>query len=129
MSESAPSRLRSAWSRWLGVGLAGVLAIVTLGAAVTGALAQYVSPPMVWFAGIAAVVTLAGAIWSFALPLGAEAAATTDAAPQTALGRVVALVVGVIATLVALVVLLLPASSSDDASAPDAAKAGVADEL
>ena len=34
---------------------------------------MYVSPGTVWFAAIAAVVTLAGAVWTCTLPLGAEA--------------------------------------------------------
>lgn len=65
-------RRRALATRWLGVGLASVVAVVTLGLAVTGRLTLYISPESVWFACAAAVVTLAGAIWSCTLPLGAE---------------------------------------------------------
>jgi hypothetical protein len=49
-----------------------VIAVVTLGLGVTGRLTLYISPESVWFACAAAVVTIAGAVWSFALPLGDE---------------------------------------------------------
>lgn len=65
-------RRRALATRWLGVGLASVVGVVTLGLAVTGRLTLYISPESVWFACAAAVVTLAGAIWSCTLPLGAE---------------------------------------------------------
>jgi uncharacterized repeat protein (TIGR03943 family) len=68
----APSRARAVGARWLGIGLAAVLSIVTLGLGLTGRLTLYISPESVWFACAAAVVTLIGAIWSFALPVGAE---------------------------------------------------------
>ena len=60
-------------TRWLGVGLAAILAVVTIGLAVTGRLALYINPDSTWFAVSMAVVALVGAIASFALPLGAEA--------------------------------------------------------
>ncbi len=59
-------------TRWLGVGLASVLSVVTLVLGLTGRLTLYISPETVVFACIAAVVTLVGAVWSFVLPLGAE---------------------------------------------------------
>ncbi|WOF22945.1 TIGR03943 family protein [Microbacterium betulae] len=58
--------------RWLGVGLAAVLAVVTLSLAVTGRLQLYIDPAQAWFAVGMAVIALAGAVCSFALPLGAE---------------------------------------------------------
>ena len=66
---------RAEWigTRWLGVGLAAILAVVTLGLAVTGRLGLYINPDSTWFAVSMAVVALVGAIASFALPLGAEA--------------------------------------------------------
>ncbi len=66
---------RAEWigTRWLGVGLAAVLAVVTISLAVTGRLALYINPDSTWFAVSMAVVALAGAVASFALPLGAEA--------------------------------------------------------
>ncbi|MFB4351305.1 TIGR03943 family protein [Microbacterium sp. CR_7] len=72
MSEHSISRRRALATRWLGVGLASVVSIVTLGLGVTGRLTLYISPESVWFACAAAVVTLAAAIWSCTLPLGAE---------------------------------------------------------
>lgn len=59
-------------TRWLGVGLASVLAVVTLGLALTGRLGLYINPESAWFAVGMAVVVLIGAALSFALPLGAE---------------------------------------------------------
>lgn len=47
--------------------------MVTLGLGLTGRLNLYISPESIWFACAAAVVTLAGAIWSCTLPLGSEA--------------------------------------------------------
>lgn len=60
-------------TRWLGVGLASVLAVVTLGLAVTGRLGLYINPESTWFAVGMAIVVLVGTAASFALPLGAEA--------------------------------------------------------
>lgn len=65
--------VRKAGARWLGVGLAAVLAVVTIGLAVTGRLQLYINPAQTWFAVGMAVLALAGTVWSFALPLGAEA--------------------------------------------------------
>ncbi|MCW3493028.1 TIGR03943 family putative permease subunit [Microbacterium sp. SSM24] len=66
---------RAQWfgTRWLGVGLAAVLAVVTITLALTGRLALYINPDSTWFAVSMSVVALVGAIASFALPLGAEA--------------------------------------------------------
>ncbi|MFD4961139.1 TIGR03943 family putative permease subunit [Microbacterium sp. NPDC058389] len=60
-------------TRWLGVGLAASLAVVTIGLAVTGRLGLYINPDSAWFAVAMAVFVLVGAVASFALPLGAEA--------------------------------------------------------
>jgi uncharacterized repeat protein (TIGR03943 family) len=66
---------RAEWigTRWLGVGLAAVLAVVTISLAATDRLALYINPDSTWFAVSMAVVALVGAVASFALPLGAEA--------------------------------------------------------
>ena len=66
------SRRRALWNRWLGVGLASCLAVVTLGLAITGRLALYINPSSNWFAIPMAVLLLVGAGLSFLLPLGAE---------------------------------------------------------
>jgi uncharacterized repeat protein (TIGR03943 family) len=60
-------------TRWLGVGLAAALAVVTIALAVTDRLALYINPDSTWFAVSMAVLVLVGAVASFALPLGAEA--------------------------------------------------------
>jgi uncharacterized repeat protein (TIGR03943 family) len=65
-------KLRSLSTRWLGVGLAACLAVVTLGLAVTGRIGLYINPDSAWFAVGMAVLTLVGAAASFVLPLGAE---------------------------------------------------------
>lgn len=61
------------FTRWLGVGLTAVLAVVTLGLALTGRLGLYINPDSSWFAVAMAVLALVGTALSFALPLGAEA--------------------------------------------------------
>jgi uncharacterized repeat protein (TIGR03943 family) len=60
-------------TRWLGVGLASILSVVTLGLALTGRLGLYINPDSSWFAVSMAIVVLLGAALSFTLPLGAEA--------------------------------------------------------
>jgi uncharacterized repeat protein (TIGR03943 family) len=60
------------WNRWLGVGLASCLAVVTLGLALTGRLALYINPSSNWFAIPMAILLLVGSALSFLLPLGAE---------------------------------------------------------
>lgn len=116
----APTRLHALATRWLGVGLATVLSVVTLGLAVTGRLTLYVSPETVWFAAAAAVLTLILAIWSCTVPLGAEgdhdhtaAASGSDAGSARRRMLQTAAVVsgGVIASGVVLAALLLPPAS------------------
>jgi len=124
-----PSRAQALGTRWLGAGLAAALAIATLGLAFTGRLTLYISPETVWFAAAAAIATLIGAVWSCALPLGAEQEHGHDHGdgghadhheaghPQAASGgrRVVGVVAGatggVIATGVVAGALLLPPAS------------------
>ncbi len=125
-------RARALGTRWLGVALATLVAVVTLGLGVTGRLTLYISPESVWFACAAAVVTLAGAVWSFTLPLGEEGdhghdhgtyAAAVDAAddavdaprstasPRKTLAAVGAVAGGVVATGVVAAALVLPPAS------------------
>lgn len=59
-------------TRWLGVGLASALAVVTLSLAITGRLGLYINPESSWFAVAMSIVVLVGAAASCALPLGAE---------------------------------------------------------
>lgn len=66
------SRSTALWNRWLGVGLASGLAVVTLWLAATGRLALYINPSSNWFAIPMAILLLVGAALSFLLPLGAE---------------------------------------------------------
>lgn len=128
MSEQTTARRRALATRWLGVGLATVMAVVTLGLGVTGRLTLYISPESVWFACAGAVVTLAGAIWSCTLPLGEEldhghdhgpaADAADDAdhgtsrtSPRRTLAGVGAVAGGVIATGFVVSALVLPPAS------------------
>ncbi|WP_231924893.1 MULTISPECIES: TIGR03943 family putative permease subunit [unclassified Microbacterium] len=83
-SEQTATRIRALGTRWLGVGLATVISVVTLGLGLTGRLNLYISPESVWFACTAAVVTLAGAIWSCTLPLGEESDHGHDHGPVPA---------------------------------------------
>lgn len=66
-------RSQALGTRWLGVGLASILAVVTIALAVTDRLALYINPDSTWFAVSMSVLVLVGAVASFALPLGAEA--------------------------------------------------------
>lgn len=117
--------MRGIATRWLGVGLAAVISVVTLALGLTGRLNLYISPESVWFACIAAVVTLAGAIWSCTLPLGEEGdhshghGHTADAAddadhggasesPRRGLSSVGTVTGGVIASGVVVAALVLP---------------------
>lgn len=127
MSEQAVSRARALGTRWLGVGLAAVVAVVTLGLGVTGRLTLYISPESVWFACAAAVVTLAGAIWSCTLPLGTETdhghdhghghgtddtdAAEGESSSRRTLSTVGAVAGGVVASGVVVCALVLPPAS------------------
>lgn len=116
MSEHPNPRLRALASRWLGIGLAAVISVVTLVLAATGALALYISPESVWFAGAAAVVTLWFAIWSCTLPLGDELAhdhdhGTDAAAPRRTISTVATVSGGAIASGVVVAALVLPPMS------------------
>ncbi|MGM7678801.1 TIGR03943 family putative permease subunit [Microbacterium sp. A94] len=120
----APSRWRAIGSRWLGLGLAVVISIVTLGLGIAGQLTLYISPESIWFACAGAVVVLAGAVWSCALPLGTETdhghdhgemdAADPDV-PATSrrrsLGVAGAVTGGVVASGVVIAALVLPPAS------------------
>lgn len=119
------SRLRAIGARWLGLGLAVVISVVTLGLAVAGQLTLYISPESIWFACAGAVVVLIGAIWSCMIPLGEESdhghdhghadegAAEPDAAAsrRRALGIVGTVSAGVVATGVVVAALVLPPAS------------------
>lgn len=124
-ADAGSARLSTAHAlatRWLGVGLATVVSVVTLVLAVTGRLTLYISPETVWFAAAAAVVTLILAIWSCTLPLGVEgdhdhdhsvapAESDASAARHRMLQTAAAASGGVIASGVVLAALLLPPAS------------------
>ena len=127
--------MRKTWIgyRWLGLGLAATLAVVTLTLWATGRLALYLNPSSDWFAVPMAVLLLAGAVLSFVLPLGSEAdhghdhgggpdaahehdhAHDHDRGPaparRPALGATLAVTGGVAATVVVAGVLLWPPAS------------------
>lgn len=111
-------------TRWLGVGLAAVVSVVTLGLGLTGRLTLYISPESVWFACAAAVVTLAVAVWSFTLPLGAEedhghdhgdahdhGTDTAPASPRRVLATAGTVTGGIVASGVVIAALVLPPAS------------------
>lgn len=111
-------RAGSIGTRWLGAGLASVLAVVTIGLWATDRLALYINPAQAWFAVGMAFVMLAGSIASFALPLGAEAehghGADDDHAHHHEPGRgalAIGVAGGVLATGVAAGAILLPPAS------------------
>lgn len=124
LAESHTSRWSAVGTRWLGIGLAVLISIVTLGLGIAGQLTLYISPESIWFACAGAVVVIIGAIWSFSLPLGAESdhghdhgvvdddeeadAAASGRRTLTAVGAVSA---GVVATGVVVAALVLPPAS------------------
>lgn len=67
------TRTQSIVTRWLGVGLALVVCVVTLGLSATGRIGLYINPDGAWFAVGMSVVGVIAAIGSFLLPLGEEA--------------------------------------------------------
>ncbi|GAA1858069.1 TIGR03943 family putative permease subunit [Microbacterium koreense] len=104
-------------TRWLGVGLSSIIAVVTISLAVTGRLSLYINPESTWFAVGMSVVLLVGAVASFALPLGAEDDhghdhGDSDAAHghhrRTPLGLVATVTGGVVASGVVVATLFLP---------------------
>lgn len=119
MADQTRLRWRAIATRWLGLGLAVVISVVTLGLGLTGRLTLYISPESIWFACVGAVVVLAGAIWSCTLPLGAETDhghdhghAEADAvAPRRALKLAGVVSAGVVASGVVVAALVLPPAS------------------
>src|SRR6185437_735579 len=100
--------------RWLGSGLAAILAVVTLALFVTGRLGLYVNPASSWFAVSMAVLLLIGAVLSCALPLGAEDDHGHDHGDHdhdhdpSRVGAAIALTGGAVASVVAVAVLVTP---------------------
>ena len=112
------SRTQSLTTRWLGVGLAATLAVVTLGLALTGGLGLYINPESAWFAVGMAFFVLLGTVASFGLPLGAEADHGHDHGDADehlhdhgTAGGAVAAVSGVAASGIVLLTLALPPTS------------------
>jgi len=134
LAESS-SRRSSIWTRWLGLGLAVVVSIVTLGLAVSGQLTLYIAPESIWFACAGSIVVLIGAVWSFALPLGEEADHGHDhgisdeepdaaASPRRTLTFVGTVSAGVVASGVVVAGLVLPPASLSVELAMSRADAG-----
>lgn len=134
MSEhtSPAVRRRSLATRWLGLGLAACLSVLTIGLAASGRIGLYINPDSAWFAVGMSVLTLVGAAASFLLPAGTEDdhghdhgtaahghAHGTDAARHRAgtLGRIATAVGGTLATVVVLGALALPPASLSPALA------------
>lgn len=116
-AHEAPSRARAIATRWLGVGLASGISVVTLVLGITGRLGLYISPGSAWFACGAAVVTLLVALWSCTVPLGAEEDHDHDHGDEERSGgrRILAtagtVTAGAIASGVVLAALILPPMS------------------
>ncbi|MGP3533675.1 TIGR03943 family putative permease subunit [Microbacterium sp. RD1] len=105
-------------TRWLGVGLATSLAVITLALALTGRLSLYLNPDSAWFAVGMAAVVLVGAVASFALPLGSEEDHGHDHAHDEGgpgrrmrAGAVATVAGGVVASGVVVALLVTPAAS------------------
>lgn len=65
----SPARGLALGTRWLGVGLASIIAVVTLGLAFTGRIGLYINPDSAWWAVGMAIVLLIAAVASCAVPL------------------------------------------------------------
>lgn len=134
MADIATEHGTSRWSaisiRWLGLGLAALISVVTLGLGFTGQLTLFISPESIWFACAGAVVVLLGAIWSFTLPLGEEADHGHDhgidegEAGRRTLTTVGTITAGVVATGVVAAALVLPPASLSVELAMSRADAG-----
>ncbi len=59
-------------TRWLGVGLGSIVAVVTVSLAVTGRIGLFINPDAAWWAVSMAILLLVGAVGSFAIRLGDE---------------------------------------------------------
>jgi uncharacterized repeat protein (TIGR03943 family) len=64
--------LRDLWERWLGVGIAGALAVLTLVLALTGQLHLYINPAHAWFAVAMSAIAIVVVAASFGVRCGAE---------------------------------------------------------
>ncbi|WP_200847218.1 TIGR03943 family protein [Microbacterium sp. 18062] len=124
------SRTRWIGHRWLGVGLAASVAVITVVLAATGRIALYINPESAWFAVGMSIVVLVGTVLSFLVPLGGEAdhghdhggarghdhadghehGAARRAAPLTP-SRVATVAGGVLASGIVLGMLVLPPAS------------------
>jgi uncharacterized repeat protein (TIGR03943 family) len=119
-------KLHALGTRWLGVGLAATLSVITLSLAITDRLGLYINPDSTWFAVSMAVVALVGAVASFALPLGAESDHGHDHGQNHSgsedhdghdhysprgIGLVASVVGGVVASAIVIVTLVLPPAS------------------
>ena len=114
---SRTRRSRSLANRWLGVGLASILAVMTLTLAATGRLGLYLNPDSTWFAVGMAALVLVGTLLTFALPLGAEDDHGHDhdhddePRRRRPVGATVAAVGGVAASVLVLTALVTPPAS------------------
>ena len=114
---SRTRRARSLANRWLGVGLASILAVMTLTLAATGRLGLYLNPDSTWFAVGMAALVLVGTLLTFALPLGAEDDHGHDhdhddePRRRQPVGATVAAVGGVAASVLVLTALVTPPAS------------------
>lgn len=59
-------------TRWLGVGLATALAVVTIGLWVTGRIGLYIDPDAAWWAVSMSIVCVVGSVWSCTVPISRD---------------------------------------------------------
>jgi uncharacterized repeat protein (TIGR03943 family) len=101
------------------VGLASILAVVTIALTLTGRLSLYINPDSTWFAVGMSLFLLVGAVASFALPLGAESGHGHDHGDDHAhddhrphpVALIASVTGGIVSSGVVLLVLLLPPAS------------------
>jgi uncharacterized repeat protein (TIGR03943 family) len=109
--------LRDLWERWLGAGIAGALAVLTLVLALTGQLDLYINPANAWFAVTMSVIAILVVAASFGIRRGAERDHDHDhdashegpdgEHPRRRTPGVVTMTGGVLATLVTLAALVV----------------------
>lgn len=125
----SPGRGLALGTRWLGVGLASCVAVVTLVLAATGQIGLYINPEAAWWAVAMAIVVLVGAIASCAVPVTGHAhghpaegpdahgasdhvGGTVDELPRRSPAAIALTVVGgAIASVIAVAAVVLPPAS------------------
>lgn len=69
----SPARGLALGTRWLGVGLGSIIAVITLSLALTGQIGLYINPEASWWAISMSIVLLIGAVATCAVPITGHA--------------------------------------------------------